>query len=143
MVTHLATLTVLEHHRWVQSAREAGRRFRELWSTIDILVTPTAGTLPPPVTWARWDDDHDTHRDRFTTFPNFAEPFNVSGQPAISLPLGWSGDGLPIGVQLVGRPLKETTLLSCGGRAQRARPWAERTAKTARSLDVSRVTADT
>ncbi len=142
MVTHLATLTLLEHHGWVQSARVAGRRFRELWSTIDILVTPTVGMRPPPVTWARWDDDNETHQARFTTFPNFAQPFNVSGQPAISLPLGWSGDGLPIGLQLVGRPLEEAILLRLAGELERARPWAERIAQAARSLDVSRFAAD-
>jgi amidase len=142
MVTYLATLTVLEHHRWVQSAREAGRRFRELWSTIDILVTPTVGMLPPPVTWARWDDDNETHQARFTTFPNFAQPFNVSGQPAISLPLGWSGEGLPIGVQLVGRPLEEATLLRLAAELERARPWLDPIAQAARSLDVSRLAAD-
>jgi amidase len=94
------------------------------------------------VTWARWDDDNETHQARFTTFPNFAQPFNVSGQPAISLPLGWSGDGLPIGLQLVGRPLEEAILLRLAGELERARPWAERIAQAARSLDVSRFAAD-
>ena len=137
MVGHLATLTVLEHHRWVESARAAGRRFRELWSTIDVLVTPTVGRLAPPLTWARWDDDDEAHRARFATFPNFAQPFNVSGQPAISLPLGWSGTGLPIGVQLVGRPLGEATLLQVASELERARPWAERIAEPARSLHLA------
>jgi amidase len=134
-VAHLATLTVLEHHRWVQTARAAGRRFRELWSTIDVLVTPTVGMLPPPVTWARWDDDNERHRARFTMFPNFAQPFNLSGQPAISLPLGWSGTGLPIGVQLVGRPLEEATLIRVAAELEQARPWAQRIAEPARSLN--------
>jgi amidase len=134
---YLATLTILEHHRWVQSVRAAGRRFRQLWSTIDVLVTPTVGTLPPPVTWARWDDDNEAHRARFSTFPNFAQPFNLSGQPAISLPLGWASNGLPIGVQLVGRPLEEATLLQIGAELERARPWAERIAEPARSFHLT------
>jgi amidase len=147
MAEHLATLTVLEHHRWVQSARAAGQRFRELWAGqegagIDILVTPTTGMLPPPVTWARWDDDNDAHRARFSTFPNFAQPFNVSGQPAISLPLGWADAGLPIGVQLVGRPLEEATILQVAAELERARPWAERIAEPARSFYLTSPPAD-
>jgi amidase len=139
---YLASLTVLEHHRWVQSARAAGRRFRQLWAEeeaagIDVLVTPTTGMLPPPVTWARWDDDNDAHRARFSTFPNFAQPFNVSGQPAISLPLGWAPAGLPIGVQLVGRPLGEATLFQVAAELERARPWAERIAEPARSFHLT------
>ena len=134
MAEHLATLTVLEHHHWVQSARAAGRRFRQLWSTIDVLVTPTTGMLAPPVTWARWDDDNDAHRARFSTFPNFAQPFNVSGQPAVSLPLGWTETGLPIGVQLVGRPLEEATILQVAAELERARPWGERIAEPTRSF---------
>jgi amidase len=147
MAEHLATLTVLEHHRWVQSARAAGRRFRQLWAEqegegIDVLVTPTTGMLPPPVTWARWDDDNDAHRARFATFPNFAQPFNVSGQPAISLPLGWADAGLPIGVQLVGRPLEEATILRVAAELERARPWAERIAEPARSFHLTPAPAD-
>jgi amidase len=137
MAEDLATLTVLEHHQWVQSARTAGRRFRQLWSTIDVLVTPTTGMLAPLVTWARWDDDMDAHRARFSTFPNFAQPFNVSGQPALSLPLGWTETGLPIGVQLVGRPLEEATILQVAAELERARPWAERIAEPARSFPPS------
>jgi amidase len=136
-VEQMAKLTVLEHHRLVEAARAAGRRFRELWSSIDVLVTPTVGMLPPLVTWARWDDDRDAHRARFTTFPSFAQPFNLSGQPAVSLPLGWSSTGLPIGVQLVARPLEEATLLRVAAELERARPWSDRAARTARSLDTA------
>jgi amidase len=137
MVGHLASLTVLDHFRWVEAARTAGRHFRRLWSAIDVLVTPTVGMLAPQLTWARWDDDNEAHRARFATFPNFAQPFNVSGQPAISLPLGWSAGGLPIGVQLVGRPLGESTLFQLAAELERARPWAERISQPARSLHLT------
>ena len=62
----------------------------------------------------------------FMTFPNFAQPFNLTGQPAISLPLAWSADGLPIGVQLVGRRFDETTLLRISAQLEAAMPWAGR-----------------
>ena len=62
----------------------------------------------------------------FAGFPNFAQPFNLSGQPAINVPLGWSADGLPIGVHLAGRRGSEATLLQVARQLEQARPWARR-----------------
>jgi amidase len=58
--------------------------------------------------------------------PNFAQPFNLSGQPTISLPMYWSPDGIPIGVQLAGRYLEEELLLSVAAQLEKAAPWAHR-----------------
>jgi amidase len=51
---------------------------------------------------------------------------NVTGQPAVSVPLHWSGDGLPIGVQLVGAPFAEATLVRLAAQLEQARPWVGR-----------------
>jgi amidase len=56
----------------------------------------------------------------------FMYPFNVSGQPAMSLPLHWSADGLPIGVQLVARYGDEATLLALASVLEDTMPWRER-----------------
>jgi amidase len=56
----------------------------------------------------------------------FAQPFNVTGQPAISLPLHWTDDGLPVGVQLVAAPGREDVLLQVAGQLEQAQPWADR-----------------
>jgi amidase len=61
-------------------------------------------------------------------FSPFTAMWNVSGQPAISLPLYQGGDGLPLGVQLVGQPLGEGTLLALASQLEAALPWAERIA---------------
>jgi amidase len=57
----------------------------------------------------------------------FTAVYNTSGQPAVSLPLHTSPQGLPVGVQLVGRPADELTLLRLGAQLEQARPWRDRT----------------
>jgi amidase len=59
-------------------------------------------------------------------FTPFTPIFNASGQPAISVPLFHGEDGLPLGVQLVGRPTEEATLLALASQLEEARPWSDR-----------------
>jgi amidase len=61
---------------------------------------------------------------RSATFAPYTALFNVTGQPAVSVPVGFGEDGLPTAVQLVGRPLGEETLLQVAAQMEAARPWA-------------------
>ena len=121
-----ARLTVLEHSRWVDLVRASSRQFLSFWDRFDVLLTPTAGIVAPSVAWAPWDQTPAEHMATFMTFPNFAQPFNLSGQPACSLPLAWSSEGLPIGMQLAGRHFGEATLVRLAAQLEAARPWADR-----------------
>jgi amidase len=56
----------------------------------------------------------------------FTAPYNTSGQPAVNVPLHWSTEGLPVGVQLVGRPADEATLLRLSAQLEQAQPWRDR-----------------
>ena len=107
-----------------RSVSTRAREFLTFWDRYDVLVSPTAGMLPPSVDWAPWDQAPSEHRATFATMPNFAQPFNLSGQPAISLPLAWSAEGLPIGIQIVGRRLEETMLLELASQLETAIPWS-------------------
>jgi amidase len=63
---------------------------------------------------------------RSTPYAIFTAGFNSSGQPAISLPLHWSEDGLPIGVQLVAAYGREDLLIRVAAQLEQAQPWADR-----------------
>ena len=96
------------------------------WSDYDLLLTPTLAMPPVPVGWENEPDDPWEQFDRAAAFTPFTAIFNVTGQPAVSVPLHWTDDGLPIGVQLVGPPLGEALLLRISSQLESAQPWADR-----------------
>ncbi len=124
VVERLAALTVAEHAQLVDLTCRCSTEFLTFWEDVDVLVSPTAGMLAPSVAWAPWGQTTAEHMATFGTFPNFAQPFNLSGQPALSLPLAWSSSGLPIGVQLAGRRLSEAALLRLAAQLEAAMPWS-------------------
>ncbi len=75
--------------------------------------------MPPP-------RHGETTVDRLGHLIAFTFPWNATGQPACSVPFGWTRDGLPIGIQLVGRFGDETTLFKLAAQIEAARPWADR-----------------
>jgi len=83
-----------------------------------LLLTPTMAQPPPPI---------GTPHDRLAmTFGLFTLPFSYTGQPAISLPLHWTPDGLPVGVQLVAAFGREDLLLRVAAQLEQALPWSGR-----------------
>jgi amidase len=89
----------------------------------DLLLTPTCAEPPP-----RLGDltDPVTGGSRLLPFVIFTAPFNVTGQPAMSVPLASSASGLPVGVQLVGAPYREDLLIRVAAQLEQAQPWADR-----------------
>ena len=92
----------------------------------DVVLTPTLAMLPRPVGWFDSDGDPAADFERQKRFTPYTSIYNVTGQPAISLPLATSTEGLPIGLMLVGRPGGEATLLSLAAQLEQAAPWAGR-----------------
>jgi amidase len=89
----------------------------------DLLVTPVLA-YPPARIGELTDPEHGLERVLATL--QYTAQFNVSGQPAVSLPLHWSADGLPVGVQLVAAYGREDLLLSVAARLEEAHPWSAR-----------------
>jgi Asp-tRNA(Asn)/Glu-tRNA(Gln) amidotransferase A subunit family amidase len=59
-------------------------------------------------------------------FVPFTPPWNTTGQPAVSIPLYWDEHSLPVGIQIVGRPADEATLIRLSAQLEEAKPWADR-----------------
>ena len=93
----------------------------------DLLLTPTLAQPPPLIGEFDSPADNPLHGLlRAAELVPFTPPFNVSGQPAISLPLHWNAQGLPIGVQLVAPYGREDVLLRVAAQLEEAAPWAQR-----------------
>lgn len=111
------------------AASSAFRRAVQAWwaDGWDLLLTPTTGEPPPRIGehLARPEDALAGLR-RAAEHVLFTTQFNLSGQPAISLPLHWTPDGLPIGVQLVAAYAREDVLIGVAAQLERAEPWHDR-----------------
>jgi amidase len=99
------------------------RRLQAWWEDFDLLVSPVIAVPPPPIGWL---SDPDLGTERLTSIIQFTPQFNMSGQPAMSLPVHWSPDGLPVGVQFVGPIDDEALLLRVAAQIEAAAPWADR-----------------
>jgi amidase len=116
---YLAALETL--HGWT-------RRMATFWSGgFDLLVTPTLPT-PPPLLGEQTPDPASPLAAwaRAGALVTFTVPFNITGQPAMSLPLHWNAAGLPIGVQLVAAFGREDVLIRVGSQLESEVRWAER-----------------
>jgi amidase len=118
---------------WGSLGELRGRARQELQATAqyDAVLTPTLAQPPALVGGLRDDSDPARDFDNQKRFTPFTAPYNMSGQPSVNVPLHWTaptGDtpALPIGVQLVGRPGDEATLLRLAAQLEAAEPWAHR-----------------
>jgi len=103
------------------------RQAAPFFARYDVWLTPTAPGPAPPLGWFDYDPSAPHQAtERMEQFPRFTAFANVTGQPAISLPLCWSKDGLPIGMQFIGRYADEATLFRLAAQLESARPWAHR-----------------
>ena len=112
--------------RTVSSLRTIARDALQKMSAYDVILTPTLAQLPPLIGAMRNDEDPAADFAAQCAFTPFTSPFNMTGQPAISVPLHWTDAGLPVGIQLVGRLFDEYTLIALAAQLETAQPWLHR-----------------
>ncbi|HWZ42796.1 MAG TPA: amidase family protein [Candidatus Saccharimonadales bacterium] len=111
----------------VAHVQQVARAFAGFFEPYDIWLTPTLGALPLPVGLIDFNDPHANFADpRIAGFALYNSTYNLSGQPAISLPLQQSKAGLPIGMLFGARYAEEATLLQLAGQLEEAQPWIGR-----------------
>lgn len=119
-------LSAVDYAAALEAAWAFRRTLQQWWADgWDLLLTPTVAEPPPPLTEFENDPEHPTApMRRGGEFAAFTPPFNMSGQPAISLPLHRNADGLPIGVQLAAAYGREDVLIRVAAQLESAHPWS-------------------
>jgi amidase len=112
--------------RAVARLHAIGRRIAAFWQEFDVVLTPTLALTPVPIGWQEEVDGALEQLRRSVAFTPFTAVANLTGLPAVSLPLHWTtGDEeLPVGVQAIGPPAGEVVLLRLAAQVEAARPWA-------------------
>lgn len=118
-----ARVTGPELVRAMGTVQAAGRTLAGAMGECDVVLFPTVARLPPPVGWFTADGDPAADLRRQLAFTPWTAQINVTGQPAVNVPLQWTRAGLPVGMQFVGRHGGEALLLALTGQLERARPW--------------------
>ncbi len=129
VIDHVKSLSALDLLAGFGAQNQVTRSVGAFFTGYDLLVTPTLGRLPAPHGTLRYDDPGHTVESWLTSlfdYGPFTAVFNVSGHPAISLPLGHGEGGLPIGVQLVAPYGREDLLFRVAARLEEALPWKDR-----------------
>lgn len=111
----------------LQDLQGVSRDFGGFFDDHDVWLTPTLAQPPVPIGYFDYSpenrEEHLAHLGDFTGFTLIA---NATGQPAISVPLHWTEDGLPVGIQLTGRYGDEGLLIRLASQLEQARPWTDR-----------------
>ena len=116
----------IDYVRAVARLQALARRTVGFWQEFDVVLTPTLAMRPVTIGWQESVAGAIEQLLRNTEFTPFTAIANLTGLPAMSLPLHWSEDGLPIGVQAIGPPAGDPMLIRLAAQLEAARPWAHR-----------------
>lgn len=115
--------TIDEYYEKVFLRYEFREKIREFFNKFDLLVTPTT---PTPAFDIGRNLPQEFEGSNIVSWIGYTYPFNLCGVPAASFPCGFTSDGLPVGLQVVARPLRETDIFRLAAAFEAAHPWAER-----------------
>ncbi|MGD9539108.1 MAG: amidase [Alphaproteobacteria bacterium] len=123
-------LSAVDILRAVNDMHAVTREYARFFERYDILLTPTLGSPPPKHGYLFADENADRFFERLMAFIPFTPIQNATGNPAITLPLHWSADGLPVGAHFVARYGNEALLLRLAAQIEEAEPWCHKHPKT-------------
>ena len=122
-------MSAVDLHDVLVARDQISRQVGQFFTQFDALLTPTLTTLPIPPGTLNANDPSvgaEAWLDQIFAFAAFTPLFNVTGGPAMSVPLHVSADGMPVGVQFAGRYADDATLLRLAGQLEQAAPWDRR-----------------
>lgn len=127
VIEHGRSFSTTEIRGAIETLEQAEREISAFWADFDVFLTPTLAAPPPPLEFFRADPTDPLellHRD--ADFSPFTWTANAVGSPAMSVPLHWNADGLPIGTHFMAAHGREDLLLALAFQLENARPWAAR-----------------
>lgn len=120
------TLTAEQWGRAEVARTALWHRVRAFFERHDLLLTPTVAVRPFPVEMDYPAEINGRHVDTYIDWFLLTYAITITGLPAISVPAGWTADGFPVGLQIVGRWRGEDSVLRAAAALEAARPWADR-----------------
>ena len=115
-----------DYIRAVQTFHRTGRQLGAFFERHDVLLSPTIARVSLPLGAVRMDGSSEQYQQGLAPMVAFTSVCNAAGVPAMSMPLAWSEDGLPIGLQFIGRFGAEEMLFSLAAELEHAQPWRDR-----------------
>ena len=128
LVASARASSAADYARAVARLQVLARRIVAFWSSVDVVLTPTLALTPVRIGWQEASEGAIEQLLRNTEFTPFTAIANLTGLPAMSVPLHWSDAGIPVGIQAIGPPAGDAVLLRLAAELEEARPWADRRA---------------
>jgi amidase len=123
MAQNAASMKPEETEAVIKRLNEAAAAYKTWIAGFDVVLSPVLTGPPSPLGYLRGDVAFDALRERLLEQVGYTLIHNVAGAPAISLPLGWTSGGLPVGVQICAAPGQERVLLELAYELEAAQPW--------------------
>jgi Asp-tRNA(Asn)/Glu-tRNA(Gln) amidotransferase A subunit family amidase len=116
----------VEYVEAIAAVHAAGRKMAAFLRSYDVILSTTVAGPPPKLGYFDQNGDVQTFTERVTEYLSVTPLHNATGTPAMSVPLHWTADGLPVGLHFAGRYGEEATLLALAAELETAQPWFDR-----------------
>jgi amidase len=116
----------VEYVEAIAAAHAAGRKMGSFLTSYDVILSTVLAGPPPKLGYFDQNGDPAIFAERVNTYLSVTPLHNATGTPAMSVPLHWTADGLPVGVHFAGRYGEEATLLQLAAQLEQAQPWFDR-----------------